>query len=55
VDKPRDQMIAIENLSDLELDELQLRYEKTRAACRDRQENDASNAKDKLQVTIQTP
>jgi low affinity Fe/Cu permease len=36
VDKARDQMIDIENLSDLELDELQLRYEKIRAACNDR-------------------
>jgi hypothetical protein len=30
-------MIDIENLSDLELDELQIRYEKLRAACNDRQ------------------
>jgi low affinity Fe/Cu permease len=29
VDKARDQMIDIENLSDLELDELQIRYETT--------------------------
>jgi low affinity Fe/Cu permease len=36
VDKARDQMIDIENLSDLELDELQIRYEKIRAACDDR-------------------
>ncbi len=36
VDKARDQMIDIENLSDLELDELQIRYEKIRAACNDR-------------------
>ncbi|MEO6922463.1 MAG: low affinity iron permease family protein [Bryocella sp.] len=33
VDKATDQMIDIENLSDLELDELQSRYEKIRAAC----------------------
>jgi low affinity Fe/Cu permease len=39
VDKARDQMIDIENLSDLELDELQLRYEKIRAACDERQKN----------------
>ena len=32
-DKARDQMIDIENLSDLELDELQARYEAIRAAC----------------------
>jgi low affinity Fe/Cu permease len=40
VDKARDQMIDIENLSDLELDELQIRYEKLRAACNDRQKRD---------------
>jgi hypothetical protein len=28
-------MIDIENLSDLELDEIQIRYEKIRAACND--------------------
>jgi low affinity Fe/Cu permease len=33
IDKARDQMIDIENLSDLELDELQSKYEKIRAAC----------------------
>jgi low affinity Fe/Cu permease len=33
LDKARDQMIDIENLSDLELDELQARYEAIRAAC----------------------
>jgi low affinity Fe/Cu permease len=32
IDKARDQMIDIENLSDLELDELQARYEKIKAA-----------------------
>jgi low affinity Fe/Cu permease len=37
VDKARDQMIDIENLSDLELDELQVRYEKIRATCDERQ------------------
>jgi low affinity Fe/Cu permease len=37
VDKARDQMIDIENLSDLELDELQARYEKLRAACDEKQ------------------
>jgi low affinity Fe/Cu permease len=36
VDKARDQMIDIENLTDLELDELQMRYEKIRAAYNDR-------------------
>ena len=33
VDKAGDQMIDIETLSDLELDELQARYEAIRAAC----------------------
>jgi low affinity Fe/Cu permease len=33
VDKARDQMIDIENLSDLELDELQHTYEKIKAEC----------------------
>ena len=33
LDKARDQMIDIENLSDLELDELQVRYEAIRTAC----------------------
>lgn len=43
IDKARDNMIDIENLSDLELDELQARYEKVKAACvaRDRQTPDA--------------
>ena len=38
-DKARDQMIDIENLSDLELDELQARYEAIRAACLAREKN----------------
>ncbi|MBB5060524.1 low affinity Fe/Cu permease [Granulicella aggregans] len=33
IDKARDQMIDIENLSDLELDELQAKYEKIKAEC----------------------
>jgi low affinity Fe/Cu permease len=33
IDKARDNMIDIENLSDLELDDLQAKYEKVRAAC----------------------
>src|SRR5580698_5467707 len=37
VDKARDQMIDIENLSDLELDELQAKYEKIKAECIERQ------------------
>jgi low affinity Fe/Cu permease len=37
IDKARDQMIDIENLSDLELDELQAKYEKIKAHCVERQ------------------
>jgi low affinity Fe/Cu permease len=37
LDKARDQMIDIENLSDLELDELQARYEAIRKACDERE------------------
>ena len=37
VDKARDQMIDIENLSDLELDELQTKYEQIKAAYMARQ------------------
>jgi low affinity Fe/Cu permease len=33
IDKARDNMIDIENVSDLELDELQARYEKVKAQC----------------------
>jgi len=36
IDKARDQMIDIENLSDLELDELQAKYERIKAACESR-------------------
>jgi len=36
IDKARDQMIDIENLSDLELDELHARYEKIKAECESR-------------------
>jgi low affinity Fe/Cu permease len=36
IDKARDQMIDIENLSDLELDELHAKYEKIKAACESR-------------------
>lgn len=43
VDKARDQMIDIENLSDLELDELQARYEKIRAACDQREQRIRTN------------
>src|SRR6201987_2162116 len=39
IDKARDQMIDIETLSDLELDELQLRYEKIRAAYHSRKKH----------------
>jgi low affinity Fe/Cu permease len=37
IDKARDQMIDIENLSDLELDELQANYEKIKSECVERQ------------------
>jgi low affinity Fe/Cu permease len=37
IDKARDQMIDIENLSDLELDELQTNYEKIKLECLERQ------------------
>ena len=45
VDKAQDQMIDIENLSDSEFDELQLRYEKIRAECDDRQKKNGSRPK----------
>jgi low affinity Fe/Cu permease len=41
LDKARDQMIDIENLSDLELDELQARYEAIRAECMAREKRNA--------------
>src|SRR5271170_6356399 len=41
IDKARDQMIDIENLSDLELDELQARYEKIKKAYTGRHGNAA--------------
>jgi len=37
IDKARDQMIDIEKLSDLELDEIQTRYEKIKSECTVRQ------------------
>jgi low affinity Fe/Cu permease len=40
IDKARDQMIDIENLSDLELDELQTKYEHIKAAWMKRQSSD---------------
>jgi low affinity Fe/Cu permease len=43
IDKARDQMIDIENLSDLELDELQAKYEKIKAACDDRERRSSSD------------
>jgi low affinity Fe/Cu permease len=43
IDKAQDQMIDIENLSDLDLDELQARYEKIRAACDERQQRAKKN------------
>ncbi|MGA9717169.1 MAG: low affinity iron permease family protein [Acidobacteriaceae bacterium] len=41
LDKARDQMIDIENLSDLELDELHARYEAIRKACEKREKRKA--------------
>ncbi len=41
LDKARDQMIDIENLSDLELDELHVRYEAIRKACEEREKGKA--------------
>ena len=46
IDKARDQMIDIENLSDLELDELQAKYEKIKAANIKRQPADRSLQQD---------
>ena len=47
IDKARDQMIDIENLSDLELDELQAKYEKIKAECEVRQsQNDSKRKQD---------
>jgi low affinity Fe/Cu permease len=43
LDKARDQMIDIENLSDLELDELQARYEAIREACLAREQRQEPN------------
>jgi low affinity Fe/Cu permease len=43
VDKARDQMIDIESLSDLELDELQVRYEAIRQACLAREKKRSRN------------
>jgi len=45
IDKARDQMIDIETLSDLELDELQARYEHIRAKCLERQAKAQSGGK----------
>jgi low affinity Fe/Cu permease len=44
IDKARDQMIDIENLSDLELDELQTKYENIKAAYIKRQSADRQSA-----------
>lgn len=45
IDKAGDQMIDIENLSDLELDELQAKYEKIKAECVERQGRAQKNLK----------
>ena len=47
IDKAGNHMIDIENLSDLELDELQGRYEKVRAACVAREANDKQSGEPK--------
>lgn len=47
IDKARDQMIDIENLSDLELDELQAKYEKIKSECIGRQKKGRSTADEK--------
>jgi low affinity Fe/Cu permease len=46
IDQAGDQMIDIENLSDLELDELQTKYEKIKAACVKRRSADLSLEQD---------
>jgi low affinity Fe/Cu permease len=51
VDKARDQMVDIENLCDLELDELQIRYEKIRAACNDRPKKSAVRGENSRNLT----
>jgi low affinity Fe/Cu permease len=43
VDKARDQMIDIENLSDLELDKLHAKYEAIKAACDERGARDRAS------------
>jgi low affinity Fe/Cu permease len=45
IDKARDQMIDIENLSDLELDELQHTYEKIKAECEARPKQKHTNGR----------
>jgi low affinity Fe/Cu permease len=47
IDKAGNQMIDIENLSELELDELQARYEKVRAACVAREAHDKQSGEPK--------
>jgi len=44
IDKARDNMIDIENLSDLELDELQAKYEKVKQACVQREAHAKTSA-----------
>ena len=43
LDNARDQMIDVESLSDLELDELQARYEAIRKACLAREQRQTPN------------
>jgi low affinity Fe/Cu permease len=50
IDKARDQMIDIENLSDLELDELQAKYEKIKSECVERQGRASSKNSKRLKA-----
>jgi low affinity Fe/Cu permease len=46
LDKAHDQMIDIENLSDLELDEMQARYEAIRKTCLEREQRRQASGRD---------
>jgi low affinity Fe/Cu permease len=45
IDKARDQMIDIENLSDLELDQLHAKYERIKAECDERKDENRHSKK----------
>lgn len=55
IDKARDQMIDIENLSDLELDDLQIKYENIKAAWMKRQPAGRSPEQDMVDGTEMIP